>query len=647
MKAKKAGDQHCELVAYANGKPCAEYILETQSLVDEHFVECFIPVAEGDELTVKGTFSGTYHEGAADLVVDGSYLQSSRFSNGFSEGPRHQKRKILLDKVLHCPIPADWTSPETPKDVWEGSIHAQELSSLKIDDLTLYEVESEEAIRPGIGSLEVVVSVNQDPLERHQDQEWDIQAGGWKIRDVVQVRKSGIVPDYTMRFEYFDWSTKVNPKRSKSHRTHWCGVRFGERPWARFIFYYRSQASIDAAGCIPRPDEFQALENPESVVIADGDTEASSPYETNSNGANDGNEIDWPVDDLAPVDSSHEASFTFDDIPLAHDEDGLHKHTNSLTGLLDSEDEAVDKSLQFSGLTHANAVSNTHIPPTLPFPSQLTPNSPNTTMASSDSSEFDRIPTQEQIISMIPPEGLPLNTLKEILRKCNATSFKAKQEFVRRCDLVANKYPQNHPSHYELKPEFSVKAPIVKQEVKPVASSNESYNTKQVFKREPSKLEPSPTWPPGNVSDTISPPNSADQLRKRTVADSASPKPSPKKARLATDDGLTLDALRRQKEETRARIAALEEKKMAKARKLQRAEEKAKRRRKREAQELERGLAELRELKEKQERLEEEVGSGGESDDVSGDENESDSDSDSDGDGGGYGLSEGEGESQT
>ena len=80
MKAQKPGtDQECWFKVLATGYELPEFELPTSSTTDQNVVECFIPVSNGDRLTVKGFFSGTVLHGCWDLVVDGSFLGDKRY----------------------------------------------------------------------------------------------------------------------------------------------------------------------------------------------------------------------------------------------------------------------------------------------------------------------------------------------------------------------------------------------------------------------------------------------------------------------------------------------------------------------------------------------------------------------------------------
>ncbi|TKA60980.1 hypothetical protein B0A55_11363, partial [Friedmanniomyces simplex] len=60
MKCHRPGtDQSLELSVFANGMVCEEYELQASSITDPSVVSCFIPVEEGDELTIRGTFTGS------------------------------------------------------------------------------------------------------------------------------------------------------------------------------------------------------------------------------------------------------------------------------------------------------------------------------------------------------------------------------------------------------------------------------------------------------------------------------------------------------------------------------------------------------------------------------------------------------------
>lgn len=253
MKAKKAGtDQEADIIVLADGVVCGEYHLpdstSTQNGRDPDIVECFIPTLSDQAITVKGTFGGSMVHGSIDLVVDGSFLSDFRIDSGPNNEIKYKKKAFWFQKAFDNPYPPGWTSIDQPKNAYEGVLNITQLSPADLSRQHEVEIERVEAQRPGVGSIEIVLSTNQRSTEQYIDKEWDMTLGRWRNdeRGNGQVRQNGIKPEFEMELREED---KVSPKRGLRHRRNWDRTRYGKKPWARFIFYYRSQEAIGEAGC--------------------------------------------------------------------------------------------------------------------------------------------------------------------------------------------------------------------------------------------------------------------------------------------------------------------------------------------------------------------------------------------------------------
>lgn len=231
--------------------------------------------------------------GQADLVVDGSFLAESRIDSAAKEVKLLQNRKVEFKKAISNVIPEGWSSIESPPQMEEGTMHPKRIDAA-YGNLTQFELASAECPKPGLGSLQVVVSLGQRSLDRYYDKYPDITVGRWKKRDGGLVRKSGILPEYELQLQIDD--EDITQKRSKKHRKHWNEIRNGTKPWARFVFYYRSLDSIQGAGCIERPNEVQDLEPGDPDLFV----QASAPAAASKKGQEAEDENDEPAVPTAP-----------------------------------------------------------------------------------------------------------------------------------------------------------------------------------------------------------------------------------------------------------------------------------------------------------------------------------------------------------
>ncbi|EME39483.1 hypothetical protein DOTSEDRAFT_75226 [Dothistroma septosporum NZE10] len=284
MKAIRPNtDQEAEFQIYINNEPCKEYALPSSAnTAPSNIAQCFIAVEPGDQLSIKGTFTGTVWSGTFDLVADGSFLHESRVEGKPGVEAKFMKsRKVAFEKVLNCPYPPEWTSVYPPIAMYEGTLHAKKLGDKFVAKYLDWETPVPGSDQPGIGCLSLIVSISEDSISKyHKPNRWidlDGQSddreiiGGWR-REPVQAERelriarpqgvidSGITPDHQLYFQENPEDSGAGQKRSSKHRKHWQDTRPGLKAWCRFCFHYRAKSTLDEAGCVLRTEEAQHLE---------------------------------------------------------------------------------------------------------------------------------------------------------------------------------------------------------------------------------------------------------------------------------------------------------------------------------------------------------------------------------------------------
>lgn len=253
MKAHKPNtDCEVELSVYANGTKCPEFILPNTD--DEPTAAvCFVPVSDDATITIQGSVSGSLLFGRVDVLADGSFV-----ANRVIEGPESKdgilkyfdKRRVEVKTFLHVPDLADHKPRLRPKVV-EGNLVSKRLSratqASRLDG-------GEDVTGVGVGSLTLVVSLNQEAFDTYGEEGKpsysDVTLGSWRDR-VSDVKDSGIRPSHEMAISVFSDSNPVKDKRATLFWRDRSAARYGGAAWAYFIFYYRTQEAIDAAGCVP------------------------------------------------------------------------------------------------------------------------------------------------------------------------------------------------------------------------------------------------------------------------------------------------------------------------------------------------------------------------------------------------------------
>lgn len=245
-------DQEADVTVWANGKELVEHSWpNAKSEVEHPYIrECFIKVAKGDRITVKGVLRGTFYNASFDLLGDGSLIGHVRGDNRTGDAKK-RTRKFEFNEATSANVGEEMGGEEAAGRLNVGSLHITGISSNAIGDAKdEYSRSSRSNWRPGLGSIAVVINISQaDTDHRYGDQEFDIALGSWSRRNHT-TRKSGIAPSQQLVLDHK--ASRASKAQRTRHFESWSGARLGGAPWAKLIFYYRTAEEIDAAGCVAR-----------------------------------------------------------------------------------------------------------------------------------------------------------------------------------------------------------------------------------------------------------------------------------------------------------------------------------------------------------------------------------------------------------
>ncbi|KAI7086403.1 hypothetical protein KC356_g5089 [Hortaea werneckii] len=272
MKAKRPNtDQEVEFVACANGKPCTEFFLPfDKSNADTDTLTCFIPVSVGDQLTIVGSFTGSILRGTFDLLADGSFVAQKRIEAVKDDENNmikyHGKRSFKLEKVLNVSTEPGRTSPLPSDAVSEGNLHVKTTEK--------HHGAGRSILESRVGSLTVVCSLTQNDEDTHTHSYNSCTCGSLAQRVSELARKdgSGIPPEYEPEFKATN--DAVSKSRATKHKKHYQASRWGARPWATFVFHYRSKTAIDEADCELSHKKSAELEPAHAESFVRGSTES-------------------------------------------------------------------------------------------------------------------------------------------------------------------------------------------------------------------------------------------------------------------------------------------------------------------------------------------------------------------------------------
>lgn len=255
---KPKTDLELDFKVFADNKPCPEYTLPDRE-ADADVAECFIAVPENATIRIEGTLSGSVLHARVDVLADGSFVRGRSI-----DAPNHAKgmikyhtnRKVEFKEFCHVPDPSlDPNRPHWKPNVVGGNLILQQLPAstnsrfLDGDGETL-----------GVGSLALVFSFNQvasktygkDGVPAYPDN----TLGAWRHRP-DEVHGVGIPPEHQCSMEPYNDSNPANAKKANTFWRDFSLARFGDKPIATMVFYYRTQAAIEAAGGVSLTDDVE------------------------------------------------------------------------------------------------------------------------------------------------------------------------------------------------------------------------------------------------------------------------------------------------------------------------------------------------------------------------------------------------------
>jgi hypothetical protein len=275
MKVYKPGtDCEVEFTILANGKKCPEFIKPEDDQGDSVAKVCYIPIADGDTITIQGNFTGSALVGRVDVLADGVFVADRIIDEPGAKDPIVKywtKRRVEVKTFLHVPDLNDKKNHLVRPKVVEGNLVATRLSAAE----TRSPLHGDDEARSlGVGSLAVVVSLAQQSDDKHGGEEKSpyyphVTLGGWRER-THEVAESSIRPEHELAMEVFPDGNPIKDKKATQYWRDQRADRFGSTAWAYLVFYYRSKDAIDEAGAQPLT-ESKALPPGDGTFIRAGE----------------------------------------------------------------------------------------------------------------------------------------------------------------------------------------------------------------------------------------------------------------------------------------------------------------------------------------------------------------------------------------
>jgi len=258
MKCRKPNtDQIASISLYANGIKCPEYSFSSTSTStsssDPTTISCFVPVSEGEQLTLQGTFTGTVLNASFDLLADGSFVSEKRIEAKGRSASTARPRKVVFEKVFTIP-----PALEVDHTVVEGSLQVKSLAETSTSATDPGSGGDGDGL--GVGTIALIISLNQSAEDQYTvtPPYPDMQLGRWRQRlsssgSGFGGGDGGIPPTHELDFVVSD--DKLHGTRQSTFRRHFKQTRSGAGPWIRFVFFYRSVGAIVGAGCVRSGEE--------------------------------------------------------------------------------------------------------------------------------------------------------------------------------------------------------------------------------------------------------------------------------------------------------------------------------------------------------------------------------------------------------
>lgn len=243
----------------ANGKACDEYTLPNRE-TDEQVAECFVAVPEGAKIEIQGTLTGSILHARLDVLADGSFAKSRVI-----DAPNHSKGKLKFHKSrsLDCNsgflnVPDTTLDPNRPHR--KPAVYGGNLIVKPLPEGTNARFLDGDGDTLGVGSIALVFSCNQVASKTYGKDGTpaypDNTLGSWRQRR-DEIHGVGIRPEHQLEMEVYTDSNPAKDKKASAFWRDYATARFGEGPIATMVFYYRTQATLEAAGCVPLPDKVE------------------------------------------------------------------------------------------------------------------------------------------------------------------------------------------------------------------------------------------------------------------------------------------------------------------------------------------------------------------------------------------------------
>ena len=233
---------------YANGVPCPEYALLPLPGAQSHIVRCCVPVQENKQITIKCRFNGDTFCGSIDLLIGGVLRNEARF------GDQQVGKDLPPCKFWSKPIDFDHAVAKRDKTLESRTILTRPQPPTAATS-TASTVDSSSSVPLKVGdsacvSVVFAMCLSKEETAKHVHGYSTVED---RVHLALPVPRLGL-PTTTHEIVLLPKLDALGQRqqlpaywqarsKARSGNSLVSGLRFGNKPWARFDFHLRSESA--------------------------------------------------------------------------------------------------------------------------------------------------------------------------------------------------------------------------------------------------------------------------------------------------------------------------------------------------------------------------------------------------------------------
>lgn len=228
MKVIGKGDelQKADCVVKLDGNPVQEF---SNSILDDQMIS-WIPVTAGQKITIEAGCNVTAGEVVSDLIIDGIVRSTMSTSSKKADWEKYKRFSHKFNTASH---------------MWDGKVTDVDLVVKDLpEDVQLGE-QKDDAAADTHGTIEVRIWVLEHEKQERANQKYPVfeSCDNWRELEGDAPTYSVVQPTQELDCVSNDFNPLGSAKVTLA-RKRMTAARPGEKPWASFKFFYRTQGMI-------------------------------------------------------------------------------------------------------------------------------------------------------------------------------------------------------------------------------------------------------------------------------------------------------------------------------------------------------------------------------------------------------------------